>query len=46
MFNIDNNQLQMQNIVQIKDPKEKRGRMDSESNVDSELSDGYDLLYQ
>ena len=43
MFNIDSNQLQKKNIVEVKDPKEKRGKMDSDSDVDSELSDGYDL---
>ena len=43
VFNINNNQLQERNIVEIKDPKEKREKVDSDSDVDSELSDGYDL---
>ena len=38
---INNNQLQKKNIVEIKDPKEKKEKVDSDSDVDSE--DGYDL---
>ena len=41
MFNITNNELQTKNIVGIKDPKEKKEKVDSDSDVDSE--DGYDL---
>ena len=41
VFNIKNNQLQKKNIVEIKDPKEKKEKVDSDSDVDSE--DGYDL---
>ena len=41
VFNINNNQLQKKNIVEIKDPKEKKEN--AESDVDSVLSDGYDL---
>ena len=41
VFNINNNQLQKKNIVEIKDPKEKKENADSDSDVDSE--DGYDL---
>ena len=41
VFHINNNQLQKKNIVEIKDPKEKKEKVDSDSNVDSE--DGYDL---
>ena len=43
VFNIKNNQLQKKNIVEIKDPKEKKENADSDSDIDSELSDGYDL---
>ena len=43
VFYINNNQLQKKDIVEIKDPKEKREKVDSDSDVDSELSDGYDL---
>lgn len=43
VFHINNNQLQKKNIVEIKDPKEKKEKVDSDSDVDSELSDGYDL---
>ena len=43
VFYINNNQLQKKNIVEIKDPKEKKEKVDSDSDVDSELSDGYDL---
>ena len=41
VFNITNNELQTKNIVEIKDPKEKKEKVDSDSDVDSE--DGYDL---
>ena len=41
VFHINNNQLQKKNIVEIKDPKEKKEKVDSDSDVDSE--DGYDL---
>ena len=41
VFNINNNQLQKKNIVEIKDPEEKKEKVDSDSDVDSE--DGYDL---
>ena len=41
VFNITNNELQTKNIVGIKDPKEKKEKVDSDSDVDSE--DGYDL---
>ena len=41
VFHINNNQLQKKNIVEIKDPKEKKENVDSDSDVDSE--DGYDL---
>ena len=41
VFYINNNQLQKKNIVEIKDPKEKKEKVDSDSDVDSE--DGYDL---
>ena len=43
VFNINNNQLQKKNILEIKDPKEKKENADSDSDIDSELSDGYDL---
>ena len=43
VFNINNNQLQKKNIVEIKDPKEKKENAESDSDVDSALSDGYDL---
>ena len=43
VFHINNNQLQKKNIVEIKDPKENKEKVDSDSDVDSELSDGYDL---
>ena len=43
VFNIKNNQLQKKNIVEIKDPKEKKENAESDSDVDSALSDGYDL---
>ena len=43
VFHINTNQLQKKNIVEIKDPKEKKENADSDSDVDSELSDGYDL---
>ena len=43
VFNINNNQLQKKNIVEIKDPKEKKENAESDSDVDSVLSDGYDL---
>ena len=43
VFNINNNQLQKKNIVEIKDPKEKKENGESDSDVDSALSDGYDL---
>ena len=43
VFYINNNQLQKKNIVEIKDSKEKKEKIDSDSDVDSELSDGYDL---
>ena len=39
VFNINNNQLQKKNIVE----KEKKENAESDSNVDSVLSDGYDL---
>ena len=41
VFNITNNELQTKNIVEIKDPEEKKEKVDSDSDVDSE--DGYDL---
>lgn len=43
VFNINNNQLQKENLVDIKDPKEKRDKVDSDSDVDREISDCYDL---
>ena len=43
VFYINNNQLQKKKIVQIKDPKDKKEKVDFDSDVDSELSDGYDL---
>ena len=44
VFNINYNQLQKkQNIVEFKDPKEKKENVDFDSDVDSELSNGYDL---
>ena len=43
VFNINNNQLQKENLVEIKDPKEKRRKVDSDSDVDREISDCYDL---
>ena len=39
VFNINNNQLQKKNIVEIKDPKEKKENAESDSDVDSVLSD-------
>ena len=39
VFNIKNNQLQKKNIVEIKDPKEKKENAESDSDVDSVLSD-------
>ena len=41
VFHINNNQLKKKNIVEIKDPEEKKEKVDSDSDVDSE--DGYDL---
>ena len=38
VFNINNNQLQKKNIVEIKDPKEKKENAESDSDVDSVLS--------
>ena len=43
VFIINNNQLQKKNIVEIKDPKEKKENAESDSDVDSALSHGYDL---
>ena len=39
VFHINNNQLQKKNIVEIKDPKEKKENAESDSDVDSVLSD-------
>ena len=39
VFNINNNQLQKKNIVEIKEPKEKKENAESDSDVDSVLSD-------
>ena len=39
VFNITNNELQTKNIVEIKDPKEKKENAESDSDVDSVLSD-------
>ena len=41
VFHINNNQLQKKDTVEIKDPKEKKEKVDSDSDVDRE--DGYDL---
>ena len=43
VFNINNNQLQKENLFGIKGPKEKRDKVDSDSDVDREISDCYDL---
>ena len=43
VFNINNNQLQKKNLVEIKNTKEKKENVDSDSDVDSEISHEYDL---
>ena len=44
VFNIKNNQLQKENLVEVKDPKEKRVKVDSDSDVDSKIFDCYDFV--
>ena len=43
VFDINNNQLQKKNLVEIKNTKEKKENVDSDSDVDSEISHEYDL---
>ena len=43
VFNINNNQLQKKNLVEIKNTKEKKENVDSDSDNCSDIADEYDL---
>ena len=43
VFTINNNHVQNGNVVEIKSPTGKKKKVESDSDVDSEISNGYDL---
>ena len=43
VFDINNNQLQKKNLVEIKNTKEKKKNVDSDSDICSDIADEYDL---